>query len=198
MTGLARGAAVFVDRDGTLIREVGYLRRVDQVEILPGVPEALALLREFGFKAVMVTNQSAVARGWLSEDELGRIHGALNAELALSGVSLDGIYYCPHHPTEGIDPYRLECRCRKPGTGMVERACAELRLDCAASYVVGDQESDMELAARVGAAAVLINGENGPTSEIDIKPAALARDFLTAARWIVGQADRRVKRASLR
>ncbi len=195
MMALARGAAVFLDRDGTLIREVGYLRRVDQLEILPGVPEALVLLGNFGFKLVMVTNQSAVARGWLSEDELGRIHDALATELARSGVNLDGVYYCPHHPTEGNGAYRLKCACRKPNTGMIERACVELGLDPTASYVVGDKKGDMELARRVGATAVRIAAENDSNSESGPAPSALAGDLLKAARWIVRHACQRTEGA---
>ena len=195
MKDLARTAAVFLDRDGTLVREVGYLRRVEQLEILPGVPQALALLRDFGFKLVMVTNQSAVARGWLSEEELGRIHETLAAALGRDGASLDGIYYCPHHPTEGSGPYRLECACRKPKSGMIERACAELGLDPTLSYVVGDQEIDMEMARRVGATAVRIAAENNSGGEMGHAASATAGNLMAAARWIVGHVGRRTEGA---
>jgi len=179
-------AAVFLDRDGTLIRDVGYLRQVGEMEILPKVPEALRLLKEGGFKLVVVTNQSAVARGWLSEHDLGRIHEALSEKLGRSGASLDGIYYCPHHPTEGSGAYRIECACRKPRTGMIERACAELKLNPAHSYMVGDQEIDMELAQRVGSIGVLISsGIETPVVETDRGPMVRVNDLWHAAKWIL-------------
>lgn len=153
---LKQGAA-FVDRDGTLIREVGYLSRVDQIELLPRVGEAIRLLQSHGLKVVMVTNQSAVARGIINEQELHGIHQAIGERLARAGTTLNGIYYCPHHPTEGCAPYRVTCECRKPKPGMVQRACTDLGLDAGGSYVVGDQMSDMELAAQVGAMGILID-----------------------------------------
>ena len=135
---------MFLDRDGTLIREVNYLSRPEQIEILPGVADALRSLREYGFKLIVVTNQSAIARGRLSESELGSIHDLLRAKLADEGALLDGIYYCPHHPTEGQAQYRIVCNCRKPKTGMVDQAIKDLRLNALASYLVGDQAIDME------------------------------------------------------
>jgi D-glycero-D-manno-heptose 1,7-bisphosphate phosphatase len=185
---LKRGAAVFLDRDGTLIRDVGYLRRIDEMEILPKVPEALRLLRRQGFKLVLVTNQSAVGRGWLSEEELAAIHAALGAALAGGGARLDAIYYCPHHPVEGKGAYRQQCACRKPDIGMVERASAELGVDPAASYVVGDQKIDVELARRVGAAALLIGSARSPLEAV--RADAVVEDLWQAARWIVEHAAR--------
>jgi D-glycero-D-manno-heptose 1,7-bisphosphate phosphatase len=182
------GAAVFLDRDGTLIRDVGYLRQVDQLEILPGVPAALRLLRERGFKLVVVTNQSAVARGWMSEDELAKINAALGAELARQGARLDATYYCPHHPEAGEGPYRQSCSCRKPRTGMIERACAELGLNPAISYVVGDQKTDEELAKRIGATAFLI-GAAGPLASTGATRAGPI-DLWQAAQWIIEHSKR--------
>ena len=184
-----RTAAVFLDRDGTLIRDVGYLQRVEQLEILPQVPAALRLLREHGFKLVMVTNQSAVARGWMSERDLSEIHGALGAGLARGGVQLDGVYYCPHHPTEGSGSYRMICRCRKPNVGMIERASAELGLDPPTSYVVGDQRTDIELADRIGATAVLIRGEQAAPVD-DFPGVPSVADLGQAAHWIVKHKQR--------
>lgn len=149
--------AAFVDRDGTLIREVGYLSRLDQIELLPRVDEAIRFLQSHGVKVVMVTNQSAVARGIINEQELHRIHQVIGEQLARTSATLDGVYYCPHHPTEGCAPYRLACQCRKPKPGMVHRACTDLGLDASGSYVVGDQMSDVELAAQVGARGILID-----------------------------------------
>jgi D-glycero-D-manno-heptose 1,7-bisphosphate phosphatase len=191
-TGLKHGAAVFLDRDGTLIRDVGYLRRIDELEILPKVPEALRLLREQGFKLVVVTNQSAIARGWLSETELAEIHAALGAKLAHSGARLDAIYYCPHHPAEGEGAYRRQCTCRKPDSGMIQRAAAELGVDPSASYVVGDQKTDVELARRIGATAVLIDRAAPSTS--GAAAIATAGDLWEAAGWITEHAKQTARR----
>ena len=183
--GERNAAAVFLDRDGTLIRDVGYLRRADQIEILPRVPAALRLLREHGFKLVVVTNQSAVARGWMAERDLAEIHGALAAQLTESGVSLDAIYYCPHHPEAGQGIYRRICTCRKPNSGMIEGDCAELGLNPAVSYVVGDQQTDIELAERIGATPILI-GAPSPLAVKNREVAAMV-DLWQATQWIIGR-----------
>ncbi len=182
--------AVFVDRDGTLIRDVGHLCRADQLELLPQVPEALRLLNENGFKVVVVTNQSVIARGRLTEDLLVEIHRQLFDRLARLGGRVDGVYYCPHHPTEGLGPYRVACECRKPNTGMIRRAAAELGLAVSLSYVVGDQLSDMELAARAGARGVWIHPHGQTSSPCAAGVTRLVGSLWEAARWIVS-CDRR-------
>jgi D-glycero-D-manno-heptose 1,7-bisphosphate phosphatase len=177
-------AAVFLDRDGTLIRDIGYLTRVDQIEILPRVPQALRLLRENGLKIVVVTNQSAVARGMLSERDLAHVHQVLIERLEEEGGRIDALYYCPHHPTEGLDGYRIVCDCRKPKPGMIRRAVEELQLDVSSSFVVGDQNIDMELAVQAGARGVRLNRglRLEPTS-----PAVsyVAGNLWQAAEWVV-------------
>jgi D-glycero-D-manno-heptose 1,7-bisphosphate phosphatase len=180
-----RSAAVFLDRDGTLIRDVGYLCRLDQVEILPGGAEALKLLRNNGLKIVVVTNQSGVGRGFLSEPELHEIHETLIGSFAARGAKIDAIYYCPHHPTEGLDGYRVVCDCRKPNAGMLRRAAEQLHLDLGASYVVGDQATDMELAARVGAKGVWIH-VGSQTRPAWLRASYVAADLRQAARWVIG------------
>ncbi len=186
-----RTPAVFVDRDGTIIREVGYVARLDQIELLPQVPEAIRLLQSHGLKVVMVTNQSAVARRIISEHQLHQIHREIERELDQSGAYLDGLYYCPHHPTEGTYPYRVSCRCRKPQPGLVEQACLDLGLDSHISYVIGDQMSDMELAARSGARGILIKSHtsgvigDGPSGPREGPLFVGVPDFWTATQWIV-------------
>lgn len=177
--------AVFLDRDGTLIREVGYLCRPEQIELLDGAAAALRALRAAGFAAVVVTNQSAVARGWLGEAALGEIHRVFQDRLAEQGARLDGIYYCPHHPSEGSGAYRVDCACRKPNPGMVLRAAQELGLDPKFSYVVGDQPVDHELAVRVGAIPVMVRS-NGERSLVDGVATPFA-NIEIVAQWIVGQ-----------
>ena len=184
-----RTPAVFVDRDGTLIREVGYLSRPDQIEVFPGVPEAIQLLHSHGLMVVMVTNQSAVARNIISERQLHEIHREIEKVLNQGGAFLDGMYYCPHHPTEGTYPYRVSCGCRKPQTGLVERACLEMALDMRASYVIGDQMSDMELASRTGARGILLESQTfgvGKSSGKQVEPPFVpAADFWAATQRIV-------------
>ncbi|MSP38888.1 MAG: HAD family hydrolase [Deltaproteobacteria bacterium] len=182
-------AAVFLDRDGTLIREVNYLCTVEQIEILPGVCLGLSLLREGGFKRVMVTNQSVIARGGLSEAGLQEIHAVLTAKLGAEGATLDGIYYCPHHPTEGIGEYRIACDCRKPNRGLIERAAKDLQLDVARSYVVGDQMTDVELAQRVGAVAILIGRDDDAVATARALNIPVVDDLLQAAHWIIAHAE---------
>lgn len=181
---------VLVDRDGTMIRQVGHLSRLEQVEILPRVPAAIRLLRDYGLKVAVVTNQSAVARGLLSEEELERIHQELKMRLAAGGAPIDGIYYCPHHPTEGVAPYRTACGCRKPNVGLATRAAAELEIDLLRSYVVGDQATDMEFAARLGAKGIFIQDRRPQTEDrralAVVRPpsSVVVRDLWEAARWI--------------
>lgn len=172
---------VLVDRDGTLIRDVGYLDRVEQVEILPRAAAALRLLAERGLKVAVVTNQSAVGRGLLTEADLEKIHRELLRRLAADGAAVDGVYYCPHHPTEALGGYRVACACRKPETGMARRAAADLDLDLGRSYVVGDQATDMALAAGIGARGILL----APAEKSAPGAAATAADLWDAAQWIV-------------
>lgn len=181
----ARRAAVFLDRDGTLIRDVGYLCRQEQLEILPQVPEALRLVKSKGYQIVVITNQSAVARGRLTEDELAVIHRELLRRLARSGARVDALYYCPHHPTEGLAPYRIDCNCRKPNPGMIARAAAELGLAPSRSYVVGDQMIDMELAARSGAKGVWIRESGEAGAVVSPGVAHIVPNLWEAARWLV-------------
>lgn len=172
-------AGVLLDRDGTMIRDVGYLTHIEQLEILPGVPEAIRLFCARGLKVAVITNQSAVGRGLLKEEELRRIHRELESRLAASGARVDGFYYCPHHPTEALGSYRVACECRKPNAGLAERAAAELKLDLGRSYVVGDQAADIELAARIGARGILIQDQQpAPASGLALQ------SLWEAANWI--------------
>jgi D-glycero-D-manno-heptose 1,7-bisphosphate phosphatase len=185
MNQAAKGAAVFLDRDGTLIREVNYLTALEQIEILPSVAPALRCLRTHGFKLVMVTNQSVVARGALSEGGLQTIHAEIVSRLAQNGAVLDAIYYCPHHPTEGLGEYRIVCDCRKPKPGMIRRAAEELEIDPALSYVVGDQLSDIELAGAVGATGILVGRDEAAKDGALALNVPVVANLAGAAQWIV-------------
>lgn len=142
--------AVFIDRDGTLIEDADYLSSPEEIRILPGSIPGLQRLHQAGYLIVIVTNQSAVARGLISEDQLGLIHERLIEQVETLGGSIDAVYYCPHHPTEGMEPYRLQCDCRKPLPGMMLRARDELNIDLAQSYLVGDAWRDIEAALAAG------------------------------------------------
>ena len=184
--------AALIDRDGTVIRDVGYLRRVEEIELLPRAAQAIGLLRRHGLKVVIVTNQSAVARGLLTESELAAIHRELIRRLADSGAPLDGLYYCPHHSTEGWGAHRRACGCRKPNIGLAERAAAELDLDLARSYVVGDQPSDMEFAARIPAAGFLIQSAAArDAADVGSGRFSLVKDLWEAAELIVKDMERK-------
>lgn len=142
--------AVFIDRDGTLIEDADYLSSPEEIRILPGSIPGLQRLHQAGYLIVIVTNQSAVARGLISEDQLGLIHERLIEQVETLGGSIDAVYYCPHHPTEGIGEYRRQCDCRKPLPGMMLRAGDELNIDLAQSYLVGDAWRDVEAALAAG------------------------------------------------
>jgi D-glycero-D-manno-heptose 1,7-bisphosphate phosphatase len=148
--------AIFLDRDGTLIEERGYLNRLDLIEPFPWTSGALRRLRDAGYALVLVTNQAGVARGYFDEAFVQEAHRHLAALLADDGVVLDGYYYCPHHPEGTVAGYTRTCRCRKPGPGMVEQAAADLGLDVARSFVIGDKWLDVELAANAGARGILV------------------------------------------
>ncbi len=155
-----RHAAVFLDRDGTLIEDPGYLREPGQVRLLPGAAEAVVALRKAGFKAVVVTNQSGVACGLLDEICLAAIHDRMRHLLAGCGAGLDGLYYCPYHPEGVVAAYRKESDWRKPGCGMLLAAASDLGIDLGASWMIGDSPRDVEAGRRAGCRTVLVGGQD--------------------------------------
>jgi D-glycero-D-manno-heptose 1,7-bisphosphate phosphatase len=186
--------AVFLDRDGTINVEREWLTDPADLELLPGVGEALSRLQQAGFALVVVTNQSAVARGHLDESGLERVHGRLRELLAAHGVVLDRIAYCPHHPSEGDAPYRRECDCRKPAPGMIRRAVDELGLDTRGSWLVGDAERDLDAARALGIPSILVATGKGAgvrraLRDRGIEP-AFAVDMAAAAELILSDSAR--------
>ena len=153
--------AVFLDRDGTIIEEVNYLARVDQVKLIPGAADAIARLNRAGAPVVVVTNQAGVARGYFPEERVAEIHAHLSALLAESGARVDAYYHCPHHETEGVGPYRVACDCRKPAPGMLLAAAREWRLDLTRSWVIGDKLCDLAAGAAAGCSTVLVRTGHG-------------------------------------
>ncbi len=183
--------AVFMDRDGTVSDEVGYLNHVSRLRVYPWSASAIRALNDAGLLAVLVTNQAGVARGYFPETMILDVHARLVEELAAQGATLDAIYYCPHHPTAGEPPYRADCGCRKPRPGMLLQAAAEHDIDLASSYVVGDKYSDVRLAHAVGASGVLVMtgyGRGEYEYERETWPRApehVAESLEDAVAWIV-------------
>ena len=174
--------AVFLDRDGTIARDVHYCRRVEDFELLPTVPKAIRLLNENGFKVVVITNQSGIARRYFAEETLAQIHQRMKVELAKYGAWVDAIYYCPHHPDEG-------CECRKPRTALFLKAAKEHNIDLKASYMVGDMAIDIEAGKALGLRTVLVTtGPSGGSNVID-PPNYIAVSLLDASQWIITQSQ---------
>ena len=185
--------AVFIDRDGTLTEEVGYVNHPSRLRLLPRSAEAIRRLNAAGVAAVVVTNQAGIARGYFSEDVLHEVNAALTAALRREGARLDGLYVCTHHPTEGEPPFRAACECRKPRPGLLRRAAAELGLDLARSTMVGDKPSDLVPGRTVGAAAVLVLTGYGlgeweyRRKAFETEPDHVAGDRLDAVDWALGR-----------
>lgn len=193
MKGLRR--AVFIDRDGTISEEVGYVNHVSRYRVFPFAAEAVRTLNEAGWLAILVTNQAGVARGYFKEELISDVHTILAKELERGGARLDAIYYCPHHPTVGEPPYRLDCDCRKPRPGLIRRAAEELGLDLARCWMVGDRYSDTQLARNAGifSAYVLTGYGRGElehqSHEWAHRPDIIAEDLLDASRKIIESSD---------
>jgi len=186
MTGSGKkNRAVFLDRDGTINEEVGYLSRLEELKIYDNAAEAIRLLKEKGFLAVVITNQSGVARGFFSEDFIIKVHNKMNEYLTERGASLDALYYCPHHPRYGNDQYRKECSCRKPQPGLLLKAAEDLNVDLERSYMIGDMPRDMDIARKVGAKGVMVRTGYGRNVVATSKPHYIAEDLLDAAKWII-------------
>ncbi|MBI3812210.1 MAG: D-glycero-beta-D-manno-heptose 1,7-bisphosphate 7-phosphatase [Nitrospirae bacterium] len=186
--------AVFLDRDGTISQEVGYIRDIDHLQLLPNSAKAIRRLKAGGMKVIVVTNQSGVARGYFSEDHVRRVNDRLTALLKAEGAELDGIYYCPHHPTKGTGAYTQSCRCRKPEPGMLLQAASDQPIDLGRSFVVGDKLTDMEMAHRVGAKGVMVltgygQEEIGRKGETGPEPDRVVHDLEKAAEWILSQLE---------
>jgi D-glycero-D-manno-heptose 1,7-bisphosphate phosphatase len=179
--------AVFLDRDGTLIQERHFLRREEDVALMPGSASALRMLAGCGLALVVVSNQSGLARGLISPAELALVHARLAVLLDEAGLALDGLYYCPHHPEGSVPALSRVCDCRKPAPGLIQRAASELGLALEGSWVVGDKVEDMELAAAMDLRGLLVRTGYGRASERALPPGraeAVVEDILAAARHI--------------
>ncbi len=183
--------AVLLDRDGTINEQMGYVNHLSRFHLLPGAARAIRGLNEAGLAVVVVTNQSGLARGYFPESLLEAVHAEMYRLLAQEGARLDGLYVCPHHPEAKEERFRLDCDCRKPRTGLLERAAAELGLDLGRSYMVGDRWSDLRCGAAVGATTVLVLTGYGRGDALyvgpgqTVQPDHVAEDLERAAAWIL-------------
>jgi D-glycero-D-manno-heptose 1,7-bisphosphate phosphatase len=187
-------SCVFLDRDGVINEEVEYLHDPDRVILVGGSAEAIAALRRAGLAVVAVTNQAGIARGMYTERELAAVTARVGELLERAGGRLDATYFCPHHPEAGVGAYRIACRCRKPGPGMLEQAAAEHGIDLARSAIVGDKAIDLEAGRAAGCAAVLVRSGHGAREEARLAAAGRAGladavfDSLAAAvPWLVAR-----------
>jgi D-glycero-D-manno-heptose 1,7-bisphosphate phosphatase len=183
--------AVFLDRDGTLIEDVGYLDHSSQIVFYPWTVESLRALNRAGLRVIVTTNQSGVARGYFTEAQVREVHDHLSAMLAEAGVGIDAYYYCPHHPEGTVEGYAGPCGCRKPATGMVESAVRDLGVDPRRSFVIGDRWLDVGMAKNAGARGILVKTGVGAAQAAD-PPPDLRADFVAdnlvaAVSWILGE-----------
>lgn len=181
--------AVFLDRDGTINTEVNYLNNIDQLKLIDGTPEAIQILNNMSFRVIVITNQAAVARGFLSEDYLQKINQTLCNMLAEKDAKIDAIYYCPHHPTAGKGRYLQDCDCRKPRPGMLLQAAKAWQIDLTQSYVIGDKLSDLQAGQAAGCRTIMVLTGYGREHREKIPhagpvPDYIAGDLLDAAKWI--------------
>lgn len=191
--------AVFIDRDGTISEEVGYVNHPSRYRVFPFSAAAIRLLNKSGWLAIVITNQAGVARGYFSEEIVTVVHEQLEDKLQKDGASLDGIYYCPHHPSVGEAPYRLDCNCRKPKPGLINAASANLGVDIAASWMVGDRYSDVVMARNAGLRSALVLTGYGlgeweyQRSSWKFKPDVMAENLLEAVKKIVNSYSLRIE-----
>jgi D-glycero-D-manno-heptose 1,7-bisphosphate phosphatase len=183
--------AVFIDRDGTISEEVGYVNHPSRFQVFPYSAEAIRTLNTNDWLAILVTNQAGVARGYFAEEVIGKVHEQLKLSLAEENARLDGVYYCAHHPSVGEPPYRLDCDCRKPKPGLIQRASADFDIDLDNSWMVGDRYSDIELANNAGLKSAFVLSGYGrgeweyQSSSWKLQPDLICENLLDAVRSII-------------
>ena len=182
--------AIFLDRDGTINEYVGFLRKEEDFRLIPGVSEAIKKINNSGYLAIVVTNQPVIARGEVTEEGLEEIHKKMETLLGLDGAYIDDIYYCPHHPDKGfegeIPELKIECDCRKPKTGMLEKAAREHNIDLSSSIMIGDSTLDIKMAENAGMQSILLKtGQKGEDGKYEVSPTLIAEDLNDAINKII-------------
>ncbi|MBC8208107.1 MAG: D-glycero-beta-D-manno-heptose 1,7-bisphosphate 7-phosphatase [Desulfobulbaceae bacterium] len=191
--GQSKRAAVFLDRDGTINEQMGYINHLSRFQMLPGAAQAIRQMNEAGLVVVVVSNQSGLARGYFPDELLTAVHEKMTAELSAAGAHVDGLYFCPHHPEAKRADLRIACDCRKPKPGLVLQAAEELNIDLSRSFMVGDRWSDLKCAVNSGVTPILVltgygRGDAdyiGP--EQKVQPAFVGEDLSAVADWILEQ-----------
>lgn len=185
--------AVFMDRDGTISEEVGYINHASRFRLFPYSAAAIKYLNENGWLAIVVTNQAGVARGYFPEEMIDTVHADMTRQVADAGGRIDAIYYCAHHPSVGEPPYRVDCDCRKPKPGLIRRATEDFDIDLSNSWMIGDRYSDVELAHNAGVKSMLVMSGYGRGEwehqrvSWTVQPDLVAEDLLEAVQAIVGE-----------
>ncbi|WP_051184734.1 D-glycero-alpha-D-manno-heptose-1,7-bisphosphate 7-phosphatase [Desulfatiglans anilini] len=185
--------AVFLDRDGTINEQMGYINHPSRLVLLPGAGKAIRRLNRSGHLVIVVSNQSGVARGYFPYELVEEVHERMRGLLALDGALLDGVFFCPHHPGGSVAPFAQVCGCRKPRTGLIDEAVGRLDIDLERSVVVGDRMDDIELAHRAGVPGILVRTGYGLGEERYIlprhplRPAVVVDDLTQAVDWILGE-----------
>jgi len=183
---MTKFTAVFLDRDGTINEEVGYLDSLEKLRVFPEAFEAVRLINQAKMKTVVITNQSGIGRGFFDELFVGRVHEEMRGLFLKEGAVIDSFYYCPHHPTEGMGQYRQVCSCRKPEPGLLLKASEDLDIDLGKSYMIGDMPKDVEVGQRAGAKGILVQTGYGKGVDMgSTHPDYIAKDVLEAVKWIM-------------
>ncbi|MBW2987580.1 D-glycero-beta-D-manno-heptose 1,7-bisphosphate 7-phosphatase [Candidatus Woesearchaeota archaeon] len=163
--------AVFLDRDGTINIDTGYVHKAEEFEFIPGALEALEELSKTDFKIIVITSQSGIGRGYYTEADFHRLTDYMRSVMNDRDIRLDGVYFCPHHSEKAIGKYKIVCDCRKPKIGLIEKAAAEHDIDLSRSYVIGDKTADIEMGRRAGCKSILVKtGKAGEDGEFNISP----------------------------
>ena len=185
--------AVFLDRDGTINEQRGYINHISRFILLPGVGQAIYLLNKNDYHVVVTSNQSGVARGYFPVELVHETHELMKRELAKDNAYLDGVYFCPHHPNGIVSGYNKQCTCRKPDTGLIEKAKSDLEIDMVKSFVIGDRWLDIEFACNAGLPGILVlTGYGRGDLEYVVprkktKPFFVTEDLLEAVTWLLAQ-----------
>lgn len=183
--------AVFVDRDGTLLEEAGYLDRLERLAFFPFAIDAVRLLNRADYAVVVVTNQSGIARGMYGEPFVHEAHAVIKARMREGGARVDGFYYCPHHPDATVPEFKRDCDCRKPAPGMLIAAAGDLDIDLSRSFSIGDKWTDVAVGNAAGGRGVLVRTGYGRSTEVSlpahVTPAAVEDNLIAAVAWILRQ-----------
>ena len=186
-----KSPAVFFDRDGTINEQMGYINHLNRFHLLPGVAEAIRLLNQNNFLAIIVTNQSGVARGYFPIEFMHELHSFMIESLRSDDANIDAIFFCPHYPGGKVPEYSRECDCRKPRTGLIDQAREAFDIDMSRSYLIGDHTTDLELAHRCNLDGIIVKTGYGLGEvsyilpQMAIKPCYIANDLLDAVKWIL-------------